>query len=35
MVSSICVKLENGGEMLNQIKGTLTQPVVYDLSDDD
>ena len=29
------MELENDCEMLNQIKGTLTQPVVYDLSDDD
>ena len=29
------MELENDGAMLNQIKGTLTQPVVYDLSDDD
>ena len=35
MVGRIRVKLENDGEMLNQPKGTLTQPIVYDLSDDD
>ena len=29
------MKLENGPEMLSLPEGTLTQPVVYDLSDDD
>ena len=35
MVRPLCEKLENGPEMLSQSEGTLTQPVVYDLSDDD
>lgn len=35
MVRHLRVKLENGPEMLSQTEGTLTQPVVYDLSDDD
>lgn len=35
MVRHLRVKLENAPVMLSQNEGTLTQPVVYDLSDDD